>query len=250
MIIIKKYNFLILIISLLFNSPKVVHVYVTLADTNQGIISSNPDLEDGNNPNTNQYWGALYGVEQFLRRSPQWNLIETTNSDSSDIIKRIILKHNNNNIYIVADAYRGDINATQATHDVFESLSGIKEESIEVNEEILSLHSNADLIVYMGHNFNYRPPFNYRRHDKVKRDVILLSCYNISMCDYLNDNVNTILLTKQFMAPEAYILENVLEGWIAGEIGDDIKLRAAKAYSKYQRCSLNAALGVFTTQCN
>ena len=31
-----------------------------------------------------------------------------------------------------------------------------------------------------------------------------------------------------------YILENVLEGWIASEISDDIRLRAAEAYSEYQ----------------
>ena len=47
------------------------------------------------------------------------------------------------------------------------------------------------------------------------------------------------------MAPEAYTLESVFEGWINSESKNEIELRGAKAYSKYQKCSLNAAKNLF-----
>ena len=49
------------------------------------------------------------------------------------------------------------------------------------------------------------------------------------------------------MAPEAYILESALEGWIVQEHEKDIHLRAAQAYNTYQKCGLNAAKRLFTT---
>lgn len=49
-------------------TPRVIHVYVALCDKdNQGIISSNPKLENGEDLENNQYWGALYGVKNYFQ---------------------------------------------------------------------------------------------------------------------------------------------------------------------------------------
>jgi hypothetical protein len=49
------------------------------------------------------------------------------------------------------------------------------------------------------------------------------------------------------MAPEAYILYGAFEGWINGETDEQIRNRAAGAYSKYQQISLRAAKGLLVT---
>jgi hypothetical protein len=49
------------------------------------------------------------------------------------------------------------------------------------------------------------------------------------------------------MAPEAYVLKAALDGWLAGEDGEQVRQRAAKAYDAYQNCGLRAAQNLFAT---
>ena len=53
--------------------------------------------------------------------------------------------------------------------------------------------------------------------------------------------------TSNLMAPEAYILHDALEGWISGETAQQIRVRAAKAYAKYQKISQRAAENLLVT---
>jgi len=51
------------------NSVPVIHVFVALADNvNQGIVPVSPSLGDGDNPKTNLYWGAAFGVKTFFAK--------------------------------------------------------------------------------------------------------------------------------------------------------------------------------------
>jgi hypothetical protein len=47
--------------------------------------------------------------------------------------------------------------------------------------------------------------------------------------------------TTQFMAPEAYTIHDALSGYVLNETPTQIHLRAAKAYAKFQKCSVKAA---------
>jgi hypothetical protein len=49
------------------------------------------------------------------------------------------------------------------------------------------------------------------------------------------------------MAPEAYTLKSALDGWIAGQTGDEIHELAAAAYDHYQKCGMKAARRLFAT---
>ncbi len=49
------------------------------------------------------------------------------------------------------------------------------------------------------------------------------------------------------MAPEAYILHDALEGWTNGETDEQVRNRAAAAYSKYQKISLKSAQNLLVT---
>jgi hypothetical protein len=49
------------------------------------------------------------------------------------------------------------------------------------------------------------------------------------------------------MALEAYTLKAAVEGRIAGETGEEIRMRAARAYAKYQRIGLAAGEKLFVS---
>jgi hypothetical protein len=50
-----------------------------------------------------------------------------------------------------------------------------------------------------------------------------------------------LLWTTTLMAPEAYTLAAAMEKWVKKESDENIHNAAAQAYSKYQKCSVNAA---------
>jgi hypothetical protein len=49
------------------------------------------------------------------------------------------------------------------------------------------------------------------------------------------------------MAPEAYILHDALEGWTLGETAQQVQVRAAAAYAKYQKISQRSAQKLLVT---
>ena len=58
------------------NNVPVIHVFVALADNvNQGIVPVSRSLGDGDNPKTNLYWGAAFGVKTFFSKNPDWQLL-------------------------------------------------------------------------------------------------------------------------------------------------------------------------------
>ena len=59
----------------------VVHVFVALCDNrNQGIIPVPAALGNGQDPEKNLYWGAMYGVRGFLSRSSDWKAVDASPS--------------------------------------------------------------------------------------------------------------------------------------------------------------------------
>ena len=49
------------------------------------------------------------------------------------------------------------------------------------------------------------------------------------------------------MSPEAYTLHDAIERYMANDNDTEIAINAAKAYSKYQKCSLHAARKLLAT---
>jgi hypothetical protein len=255
-----KISILLIIIFLPFllfsQDTKSIHLIVTLCDNeNQGIVPVPEILGDGTNPSTNLYWGALYGVKTYFKSSKHWDLILEQKHLDSAIIERVVFKHDNTNAFLIADAYYGH-EIELATTNIINSGFGEKEDQIEIKHESasyqLGLYAKANLLAYIGHNglmdFDYEYHLNVTE-DK-SREVIILACKSKLYFGehFVDSNVNPIIVTTGLMAPEAYTLESVLEGWIKNEPKDELRLRAAKAYDKYQKCGLNAAKNLFDTK--
>jgi len=235
-------------------SYRSVHVFVALCDNKtQGIVPVPPKLGNGEDPKNNLYWGALYGVKSFFKRSKNWKLLETIQNPANPISERCIFRHKRNSVYLVADAYRG-AEIRRAVTDFLQSASGNSRKVISVKDPTksnLKIKGSSELIVYVGHNglMDFQLEKYPGRKDKAQRDAIILACESKQYFKepLLKSGARPLLWTTGLMAPEAYTLESAIEGWILRETNEAIRLRAAKAYHKYQKCGLNSAKRLFAT---
>ncbi|HXP80587.1 MAG TPA: hypothetical protein VN976_11835 [Verrucomicrobiae bacterium] len=234
---------------------RVVHVYVALADNqHQGIVPVRARLGDGDAPAGNLYWGAAFGVKSFFRSSKDWELISTSPGPSLAILERCVFKHRSEDVYVIADAYRGS-HMREAVTDFLSAASGLNSQTIAVKDKQTSTAivtgGGADLVVYVGHDafmdFQINPVM---AGSTIKpRMAIVLACASKSFfAPYLkNARATPLLWTTGLMAPEAYTLKAALDGWIANEDGESVRQRAAQAYDKYQHCGLRTAQRLFVT---
>ena len=251
-----------------------VHVFVALCDNEHQGIQRVPDqLGDGDDPAHNLYWGALYGVKTVFSRSEAWELVAAVEAPSKAVLDRLVFKHTTANVYLVADAYRGR-EIKRAIGDFMAAASGEGADEIVVTlgdrEVSVQAGGAADLVAYVGHNglmeFELDEAGAIAPEDAAEsedstaltdsaaskdvapsRDGVVLCCSSTSyFAERLRKaGVRPLLLTTGLMAPEAYTLEAALDGWIAGESPQQIRLRAAKAYDEHQDCALEAAKRLF-----
>lgn len=211
-----------------------IHVYVALADNrSQGIAPVPAKLGDGNDHANNLYWGAMYGVKTFLRKSSNWEAVISFTKPEAWILERCVFRHRASDALLTADAYRGS-EIRRAVRD-FLAAAGDR--------------TSVDLAVYVGHNglmdFTLEP--ETKKAVSGGADTIVLACdskpYFMPLLTLVH--ADPVLLTTGAMAPEAYTLEAAVEGWIRGESADQTRERAAIAYSKYQKCGAVAARSLF-----
>ncbi|WP_420570745.1 hypothetical protein [Kordia sp.] len=238
-------------ISFTMYSQKKIHVFVALCDNvNQGIVPVPKSLGNGQNPRTNLYWGALYGMKTHFKRSKDWQFVKTIPSKNPKILERILFKHKTSHTYLLADAYDGKY-VKQTTIDFLKASSGANSEEIVVNDTKLTFGGNAGLIAYIGHDglmeFNLNTKLNPKNNKK--RDAIILACISKDFFKpYLQQTgANPLVWSTGLMSPEAYTLKWAIDGWILNESDAAIRERAAKAYHKYQKCGMRGARGLLVT---
>ncbi len=232
------------------NAPaRTVHVFVALADNqNQGIVPVPARLGNGLDPANNLYWGAAAGVRTFFARSADWKLLNCWEKPRVDVMERCLFKHRRSDVYLVADAYRGD-EIKEAILDFFDAAAGASPESITVPSTsptvTLSARGGSNLVAYVGHDglMDFKLPLIPRKKNDIHRDAIILACASKQyFAEALRaSGAHPLLWTTNLMAPEAYTLKAALDGWITGEQGEQVRERAAAAYDKYQKCGMRGA---------
>lgn len=210
-------------------APLRVHVTVALCDNaTQGIVPVPPAIGNGNDPRTNLYWGARYGLESWLKREG-WKL-EKMDSPHPFVLERLMARKSigGREVMLVADAWRG---------------SRIREAITSFLER--SSMEGADVVAYIGHDglmeFDVAP----RVHRAAKKPrSIVLACASLQ---YFQPHLRRagsqpLLLTTGLMAPEAYTLTAALDAHVRGA---DVREAAARAYHTHQKCGLRAARRLF-----
>jgi hypothetical protein len=237
------------------NDIPLIHVFVALCDNvNQGIVPVSASLGNGDNPNSNLYWGAAFGVKTFFKKNKDWELVATTPNPQAAILERLVFKHRTRDVILVADAYRGR-EIRGATLDFFGAAAGEPGEEISITNKgkllKLNLRGSADLVAYVGHDglMDFTLPATSSRPDRRERKAIILACASKQYFSVplRSTGAAPLLWTTNLMAPEAYVLSAGIDGWLNHEGDEAIRLRAARAYDSYQHCGLKSANKLFAT---
>lgn len=231
-------------------SAKVIHVFVALCDNNyQGIVPVPEKIGIGQNANANLYWGCGYGVRTFFKKSTEWKWLRTDPADGMRL-ERCVFKHISKNVYLVADAYDGQFIKT-CTYDFLKSSAGEMNEVLNLNEQSIPIYGGADVLAYIGHDglMDFSLDRGFPKKDNKQRAVIILACYSRN---YFKEAIKEtgarpMLWSTHLMSPEAYTLHDALTGYVNGETDAQIRMRAVKAYQKYQKCSEKGALNLLVT---
>jgi hypothetical protein len=226
---------------------------VALADNqHQGIIPVPKKLGNGLDPANNLYWGSAYGVKSFFARSTDWKLLPAATKPRPEVLERCIFKHRSEDVYLIADAYRGDA-IRQAVIDFLDAAAGGNAEKVSVKGASGSINARggANLVAYIGHDglMDFQLSSLPAKKGEATREAIILACASKSFfgAPVRATGAYPLLWTTGLMAPEAYTLRAALDGWIAGETHDQIHERAAVAYHKYQHCGLRGARKLFAS---
>jgi len=242
--------------------PVVVHVVVALCDNkNQGIVPVSASLGNGQDPRTNLYWGALYGVRTHLTRSG-YRLLERSSRPSEGVLERIVLGKTVTRsgkpleVFVVAEAWDGRL-IRQAIQRFLRIAAGRDAEvlSVDTGRSTVRLRAGggATVAAFVGHNGLM--DFDLETIPRAKADVparasMVLAC--ASKPYFLQalraGGSHPLLLTTGLMAPEAYTLDAALTTLVEGGDSEAIHESAARAYDAYQKCGLRGARGLFSVE--
>lgn len=225
-------------------STKTIHVFVALCDNKyQGIVPVPKAIGNGQDPANNLYWGCAYGVKTYFKKSKEWKLVKTQKLDKIRM-ERLVFKHISKNYYLVADAYDGQY-IKKTTTDFLYSAAGQLKDTIKVGTTTIGINGNAKMVAYIGHDglMDFQLNENFANADGKQRDAIVLACISKRyFAPHLTTaKANPIVWTTGLMAPEAYILHDALGSYVNGGTAEQIRSKAAMAYTKFQKCSLKAS---------
>lgn len=211
---------------------KKIRVFVALCDNEtQGIAPVGKKIGNGDDPESNLYWGCTDGIAVHFKKTGNWKVVKSESDVSKAVLRRITFKHATDDIELVADAYRGS-EMRVCLKDFEKAAAGGK----------------YDLVAYIGHNalmdFKLEPPAAAAGNQTA---VILLCCLSEK---YFKKRLEALgckplLMTKRFMYPGSFILESAIESWRKGGELSAIRSAAGRAYGKNQKISVRAATGVF-----
>lgn len=235
----------------IYSQAKVIHVLVALCDNdNQGIVPVPRQIGNGQNPSTNLYWGCGYGVKSFFKKQKEWKLIAIKNNPTDCIYERLIFKHKDSLIYLVADAYNGAM-IKQTIIDFLDYSAGKKEVLIRIDSITIKAGGKSNLICYTGHDglMDFTLDAYPSNSNNNKREVIILAC---ASKQYFYNHIkktgaHPLLWTTNLMCPEAYTLYAAIDSWIIKDTPLITREKAAQAYNRYQKCGIKGARNLLVT---
>ncbi|QQR87060.1 MAG: hypothetical protein IPJ76_02200 [Flavobacteriales bacterium] len=232
-------------------SARTVHVFVAVCDNaNQGIVPVPAALGNGQDPQRNLYWGAMFGVKTFLGKSSEWEQKTITTAKRADVLDHVLFKHKASGTLLLAEAFDGAA-MRQCIQGFFNALAGHDTLPLVANGASISFGGAADLVCFVGHDGlmdidlgvgDVKTPVTGRH-----ADAMVLCCYSASYFGphVARSNGDLLVSTYGLMAPEAYVLDAAVRSWVTGKQANAAREAAAQAYHAYQKCGVGAARKLF-----
>lgn len=239
------------------DSIRLIHVFVALCDNKyQGIVPVPAGIGNGQQPRSNLYWGAGYGVHTYFTRSKDWEVVaKGTYSvpirEDSVVLDRLLLRHRRQGVYLLAEAFDGR-NMKETITEFLQAAAGKLPRMVNLQgRDSLYFGGEADLLAFVGHDglMDFSLQQQFKGDTLKKRETIILACYSKRFFGphLQSTGAQPLLWTSGLMAPEAYTLHDAINAWVARKTAAQIQQAAAKAYSAYQRCSMRAATRLLPT---
>ncbi len=227
-----------------------IHIMVALCDNKyQGIVKVPKSIGNGQDPNSNLYWGCGYGVRTYFKKSAEWQEVSRKKVDKI-CLERIVFRHKTRNYYLIADAYDGQY-IKECTVDFLNSCSGAKKDTVIVDKNILGINGNAKLVAYVGHNglMDFSVQGSFDNKDGKTRQAIIIACASKQyFSPYIKSSkANPLVWSTHLMSAEAYTIHDAISAYIAGGNDTAVRESAAAAYNKYQKCGINGARRLLVT---
>lgn len=216
-----------------------IYVIVSLVDNvSQGIEPVPAKIGNGNDPQSNLYWGALYGVKTFLSKADGWQKLGCEKDINHTILERCQFSWKDK-LTVTADAYRGS-QIDQAMLDFMQQAATPPDAAMR------------EMVVFIGHDGlmdaqNQPIIERFPKHAGHDKQAVVLSCMSEAFFSghLLAAGSKPVVTTFSFMAPEAYVLEAVARGFANQASEAELRSSAGIAYAKYQRISAKAGKSVF-----
>lgn len=216
-----------------------IYVIVSLVDNvSQGIVPVPAKIGNGDDPRSNLYWGALYGVKTFLSKAEGWRKLGCETGINDTILERCRFAWKDK-LTVTADAYRG---------------SRIDRAMLDFMQQAATPPDAAkhEMVVFIGHDGlmdeqNQPIVERFPKHAGHDKQAVVLACLSEEFFagHLLAAGSKPVVTTYSFMAPEAYVLEAVARGFADQASEAELRNSAAAAYAKYQRISAKAGKAVF-----
>lgn len=233
-----------------------MHVFVALADNkHQGIVPVPANLGNGQDAANNLYWGAMYGVKSFFGRSKNWRKLKIQpHTKHAYILDNAAFQYKGT--VVIAQAYDGS-EMKRALHDFFAAVGGKATRRFNItginNSDgniVVESAGMANINCFVGHNglMDVRPDNIPTRSQRASQSfAVVLACKSQPYFAPVLEQLDCIPLitTSGLMAPEAYTLDAILVACTDDFNADYIHTAAARAYAKYQKCSISAAGRLF-----
>lgn len=214
---------------------------MSLADNaNQGIVPIKANLGNGQNPKNNLYWGALYGAKTHFKGLEDWS-VKSLKNEKVEILDAFSLRHT----------------AHKSSEISFEAWDGAKQKRAvkAYFTELRNAESQNDLVCFVGHNAlmdlfvaNVPAPSGIKNANLERcRKGSVIACRSASYFEphHKGLGVDSYVMTKGLMAPEAYVLEGILSAWLNGHSAKKARAEAAAKYAEYQKIPLRNANWLF-----
>lgn len=231
--------------------PMVAHVIVALCDNvNQGIVPVPKAIGNGQEPRTNLYWGARFGVRTYFRNAPGWRSVPAPATRRDGVLDSAAFRATfaSRPAFVIAEAWDG-ARIRDAIATFLEMASGRERQTIDLDGERVTAGGGADVIVFVGHNglMDFPAPAIAAGTADAKRDAVVLACASRPYFEPLlrRAGATPLVLTTGLMAPEASSLEAALRARFTGQDAAAVRRAAADAYHRFQKCGERAARRLF-----
>lgn len=243
-----------------------ITVHVALCDRRSKV--KNPMQARGTDWSRNLYWGALYGMETFFKKRPEWGepLHVVTSRPPRYILRRVIFSRRvlptrawrqrgvtePFQICLLAIAWSGPAAGEAIRATLMDALGQSAPRVIRSGGRTLRFGSASNLVGYVGYNavkdnpsILPHPAEPVARPDP--RGVFFISPQSAESVGGTLQRLglHPVLLTTDHITPEAYVLYGLTEALAAGQIETGITEKAAERYAHYKKLDPKLARRLF-----